>query len=61
MNCSTTSWLAHHEYLKRRIKDFDKYFPSRRPEPDLESVRRWLQTYAWTYQMVHDGLIPQAR
>jgi len=44
------------EYLKRRIKDFDKHFPS--PKGELKRVQRWLWVYSWAYQIDHDGLIP---
>ncbi len=33
------------EFLKRRIKDFDKYFPSARYK--LRRVKEWLRLYAW--------------
>lgn len=44
------------EYLKRRVKDCDKYFPS--PKGSLESVKRWLWSWAWAYQVAQDDIIP---
>ncbi len=39
------------EFLKRRIKDFDRYFPTR----GLDSLRRWLCSFAWFHNLIMDG------
>jgi len=44
------------EFLKRRIKDFDKYFPSR--DEELRSVRRWLGVFAWWHNGLRIGSLP---
>ena len=40
------------EFLKRRVKDFDCYCPSRK----LKSMRRWLWSYCWLHNGIRDGL-----
>ncbi|RLE29641.1 hypothetical protein DRJ27_04385, partial [Candidatus Acetothermia bacterium] len=40
------------EFLKRRIKDFDRYFPTKK---GLDSLRRWLWTFAWLHNLIVDG------
>ena len=40
------------EFLKRRIKDSDRYFPA---EKGLGSLRRWLWTFAWFHNLIMDG------
>ncbi|MBI1744476.1 IS6 family transposase [Candidatus Acetothermia bacterium] len=37
------------EFLKRRVKDFDKYFPSHR---GLRSLQNWLGAYTWLHNEV---------
>jgi len=37
------------EFLERRIKDFDRYFPTK------EDLRRWLWTFAWFHNLIMDG------
>ena len=39
------------EFLKRRIKDFDRYFPT----GGLDSLRRWLWSFAWFHNLIMDG------
>ena len=39
------------EFLKRWIKDFDRCFPTR----DLDSLRRWLWSFAWFHNLILDG------
>ena len=38
------------EFLKRWIKDFDRYFPTKE---GLGSLRRWLQSFAWFHNLNH--------
>ncbi len=40
------------EFLKRWIKDFDRYFPTR----GLDSLRRWLWSFAWFHNPHHGRL-----
>jgi len=40
------------EFLKRWIKDFDRYFPTKR---GLGSLRRWLQSFAWFHILIMDS------
>ncbi|MCD6540977.1 hypothetical protein J7K76_03985 [Candidatus Bipolaricaulota bacterium] len=40
------------EFLKRRINDFDRYFPTKE---GLDSLRRWLWTFAWLRNLIVDG------
>ena len=40
------------EFLKRRIKDFDCYFPTKK---GLDSLRRWLWAFAWLHNLIVDG------
>ena len=37
------------EFLKRWIKDFDRYFPTKE---GLGSLRRWLQSFAWFHNLI---------
>ncbi len=37
--------------LKRWIKDFDRCFPTR----GLDSLRRWLWSFAWFHNLIMDG------
>ncbi len=39
------------EFLKRRVKDFDKYFPT----GNLESLRSWLSAFAWFHNSLMEG------
>lgn len=39
------------EFLKRRIKDFDKYSPT----GSLESLRSWLSAFAWFHNSLIEG------
>ncbi len=45
---------------KRRIKDFDRYFPTKK---GLGSLRRWLQSFAWLHKFImavfNRALLPQ--
>ena len=41
------SWFG--EFLKRRIKDFDRYFPTW--DRRLRSLRNWLVVYSWWYNL----------
>jgi len=34
-------------FLKRRVKDFDRYFPTK--DLGLRSLRRWPVVYSWWY------------
>ncbi len=48
------------EFLKRRSKDFDRYFPTKK---GLGSLRRWLQSFAWLHNLImavfDRALLPQ--
>jgi putative transposase len=46
------------EFLKRRVKDFDKYFPSW--DRQLRSVRNWLRVYCWWYNWSLKGGLPMS-
>ncbi|HDI10975.1 MAG TPA: hypothetical protein ENF77_01460 [Candidatus Acetothermia bacterium] len=39
------------EFLKRWIKDFDRCFPTR----GLDSLRRWLWSFAWFHNLLQDA------
>lgn len=41
------------EFLKRRIKDFDRYFPSW--DRELRSVKRWLGVFGWYHNQTRQG------
>jgi transposase-like protein len=45
------------EFLKRRIKDFDRYFPTW--DRELGSVKRWLRVFAWWHNATRWGSLPQ--
>ena len=45
------------EFLKRRIKDFDRYFPTW--DRELKSVKRWLRVFAWWHNATRLGSLPQ--
>ena len=45
------------EFLKRRVKDFDRYFPTW--DRELKSVRRWLRVFAWWYNATRLDSLPQ--
>ncbi len=40
------------EFLKRRIKDFDRYFPTKK---GLEGFRRWLRSFALIHNLIMEG------
>ncbi len=39
------------EFLKRRVKDFDSYFPT----GSLESSKSWLSAFAWFHNSLIEG------
>ncbi|MFQ5796912.1 MAG: hypothetical protein ACE5JP_17965 [Candidatus Bipolaricaulia bacterium] len=37
------------EFLKQRVKDFDRYFPNSTGSWELHRVKNWLRVYCWWY------------
>jgi putative transposase len=50
---SIEGWFG--EFLKRRVKDFDRYFPTW--DRGLRSVRNWLVIYCWWYNWNLQGML----